>query len=175
MSTFCFDNYTHMINEDLISCTYKPPKVYFESWDNPYEGLAPDEDSVVVVRDKHIAKYTKLKCAGPVTETAAAETVFEDDRMDCRENGFDGGSIENTRGFYEYAVEEYDIETFKKRKYKVLFEEETEISINDYNLMSYFVDVESLGIPPERIFGRALVTDDDNRTLDSNTFEGLPF
>jgi hypothetical protein len=140
-----------MIDEDLISCTSKSPEVYFESWDNPYEGLAPDEDSVVVVRDKHIAKYTKLKCEAPLMDLKDREKAFE------------------------YVVEEYDIETFKKRKYKVLFEEETEISINDYNLMSYFVDIESLGIPPERIFGRALVTDDDNRTLDSNTFEGLPF
>ena len=64
MSTFCYDQYIHMIpkaeNEDIIRRTYNPPKVYFENWDDPCEGVASDEDSVIVVRDKYITKYTRL-------------------------------------------------------------------------------------------------------------------
>jgi hypothetical protein len=144
MSTFCFDNYIHMIDEDLISCTSKSPEVYFESWDDPYEGLAPDEDSVIVVRDKYITKYTRLKCADNLAEPDNKEVPLGNDLMDHCENSSSLGKLKDIRDSYEYAVEEYDIETFKKRKYKVRFEEEAEISVEDYRTMSYFVGINKL-------------------------------
>ena len=145
MSTFCFDNYIHMIDEDLISCTSKPPQVYFESWDDPYEGLAPDEDSVIVVRDKYITKYARLKCADNLAEPDNKEVPLGNDLMDHCENSSSWGKLKDIRDSYEYAVEEYDIETYKKRKYKVIFEEEAEVSIEDYHTMAYFAGVNKLG------------------------------
>ena len=142
MSTFCFDNYTHMNNEDLISCTYKPPKVYFESWNDPYEGLAPDEDSVIVVRDKYITKYTRLKCAKCRTENEVSEITYGDVMTDCSENR---DYFEDLNNCYEYAVEEYDTKTYRKRKYKVILEQEEEVSIEDYFTMGYFAGSNKLG------------------------------
>ena len=78
-------------------------------------------------------------------KTEVGETVCHDTRTGFYRNPFGETSLEDIRGFYEFAVEEYDIETFKKTKYKMIFEEETEICAEDYNLMSYFVDIKGLG------------------------------
>ena len=146
MSTFCYDQYIHMIpkavNEDIISFTYNPPKVYFESWNNPYEGLAPDEDSVIVVRDKYITKYTRLKCVKRRTENEVSEITYGDVMTDCSENR---DYFEDLNNCYEYAVEEYDTKTYRKRKYKVILEQEEEVSIEDYFTMGYFAGSNKLG------------------------------
>ncbi len=147
MSVFCLENYIHMLpkveKEDLI--TSKSPEVYFESWDNPYEGLAPDEDSVIVVRDKYVTKYTRLKCPDNLAEAEDNEITFGDNLMNRCKNSSIGGDFEDIRASYEYAVEEYDIQTYKKKKYKVILEEEAEASIEDYYAMEYFVGINKLG------------------------------
>ena len=43
------------------------------------------------------------------------------------------------------AMEEYDLKTTTKRKYKVVLEKESEIDFNDYHTLSQFVDAENLG------------------------------
>ena len=155
-----------MIDKDLISCTSKPPKVYFESWDDPYEGLAPDDDSVIVVRDKYITKYTRLKCVKRRTENEVSEITYGDVMTDCSENR---DYFEDLNNCYEYAVEEYDIETYKKRKYKVILDETSNIQygeggagtfsdgklttgIKDPRCREVFIEFAKFGAPEEILY-----------------------
>ena len=121
---------------------YRIPKVYLEGWMDPYESLDLGEDSVVIVRDKHIVKYTKLGYKEFLAETETGESIWIDSRA---EGCFKGRYLSDTRTAYEYSVEEYSIETSKKRKYKVVFEEESEMNSLDYYLLSHSVDGETLG------------------------------
>lgn len=121
---------------------YRIPKVYLEGWMDPYESLDLGEDSVVIVRDKHIVKYTKIGYKEFLAETETGESIW----IDSREEGcFKGRYLGDSRIAYEYAVEEYNIETSKKRKYKVVFEEESEMDSMGYYLLSHSVDGETLG------------------------------
>ena len=124
---------------------YRLPEVYIEGWIDPYESLDLGEDSIIVVRDKHILRYTKLEHAELLAETETGETIWVDSRWDCREDNFKGRILDDIRSVCEYMVEEYDIKTSQKRKYKVVLDEESQMNSLDYYLLSHSVDGETLG------------------------------
>ena len=140
--TFEEDDFAGMLEEGY---PHRLPKVYLEGWKNPYEDLDAGEDAVIVVRDKHIVKYTKLEHVELLAETEAGELIWVDGRVDYHEDGFKGHILDDIRTAREYMVEEYDIEASKKRKYKVVFDEEAEMNSVDYYLLSHSVDGEILG------------------------------
>ena len=52
--------------------------------------------------------------------------------------------LNEERGACEYTIEEYNLETLTKRKYKVILDEETEFDVQDYRSLSDFVDADKL-------------------------------
>ena len=127
---------------------YKMPKVYLEGWGESYNRqycFDWDEDSVVVVRDKRVIKYTRSTFVELLAKNEEGEIVWMDGRGAPYENCWKGEYLDEDRPAYEYTIEEYNLETSTKRKYKMVLEKETELDIQDYSSISNFVDVDKLG------------------------------
>ena len=103
------------------------------------------EDAVVLARDKQIIKYTKSEHREFLAETEAGETIWVSGSTEYGEDCLNWRYLGDSRTTCEYAVEEYDIGTSKKRKYKVVLDEESEMNSIDYYLLSHSVDAETLG------------------------------
>ena len=127
---------------------FEIPKVYLEGTGVTYfpqNIFSFDDDSVVVVREKSIVKYTKTSFAELLVKNENGDVVWLDARnVPCSDRWY-GVYLNEERGAWEYKVEEYDLETFKKRKYKVVIEETTDLDYWDYRSLSKFVEEDNLG------------------------------
>ena len=104
-----------------------------------------DDDSVIISKDKYVVKYTRSNFLEILAKNESGDNVW----MDCRNESFTGHcDIENLRErrkVQEHTIEEYDVVTKKKRKYKVSLVEETDFDLSDYLELSHYVDEDKLG------------------------------
>jgi len=127
---------------------HKIPKVYLEGWGEVYNRqhcFNWDDDSVIVVRNKHVLKYTHSTFVELLAKNEDGEIVWMDGRCAPYSDCWGGEYLNEERGACEYTIEEYNLETLTKRKYKVVLDEETELDIQDYRSLSNFVDADKLG------------------------------
>ena len=127
---------------------YSTPKVFLNGSGEVYTNRYCsnwDDDSVIVVRDKYVVKYTRSTFIELLARNEPGEIVWMDGRNAPCSSRWNGEYLNKERLAQEYTIEEYDIETNKKRKYKVVLEEETELNIYDYASISKFVDADKLG------------------------------
>lgn len=128
------DNFNPMFDKGY---PYKIPKVYLEGYGefySPQWNFSWDDDSVVVVRDKCVVKYTRSAYRELRAKNEAGEIVWMDGRNAPYENCWDGEYLNEDRAAYEYTITEYDLDELKKRKYKVVLEEED--GFDDWDLQS---------------------------------------
>ena len=127
---------------------HQVPKVYLEGLGEvycPQNCFDWDDDSVIVVRDRYVVKYTRSSFVELLAKNEAGEIVWMDGRRAPYSDCWDGEYLNEYRGGREYTMEEYDLETSKRRKYKMLLEEESELDAGDYRSLSNFVDAAVLG------------------------------
>ena len=127
---------------------YSIPKVYLEGRGEVYNRqycFNWDDDSVIVVRDKRVMKYTRSTFVELLAKNEEGEIVWMDGRCAPYSDCWKGEYLNEERGACEYTVEEYNLESFKKRKYKVVLDEESDLDIWDYRSLSNFVDADKLG------------------------------
>ena len=127
---------------------HKVPKVYLEGHGEAYFPqycFDWDDDSVVLVRDKHVLKYTRSSFVELLAKNEEGEIVWMDGRRAPYSNCWDGEYLNEYRGGQEYTMEEYDLESRKKKKYKIVLDEESEMNACDYSSLSNFVDADKLG------------------------------
>ena len=157
MASVCYGGYIRM-NPEVEEETRDPmfdggypysiPKVYL---DGVGESYFPqwcfnwDNDSVVVVRDKHVVKYTKSVYLELLAKNEAGEIVWMDGRTAPYSGCWDGEYLNEERGAQEYTVEEYDFEKFEKRKYKVILDETSKFDANNLHGVYGFLDSEVVG------------------------------
>ena len=126
---------------------HKMPKVYLEGHGEmycPQYCFDWDDDSVVVVRDKHVVKYTQSSFVELLAKNEAGEIVWMDGRTAPYSDCWGGEYLNEKRGACEYTIEEYNLGTLTKRKYKLILDEETEFDVQDYRSLSDFVDADKL-------------------------------
>ena len=126
---------------------YSIPKVFLEGNGEVYNRqwcFNWDDDSVVVVRDKHVMKYTRSTFVELLAKNEEGEIVWMDGRCAPYSDCWKGEYLNEERGACEYTIEEYNLETLTKRKCKVVLDEETEFDIRDYRSLSNFVDADKL-------------------------------
>lgn len=157
MSSYCYGGsvrmYPEVKDEDHDPMfdegyPYKVPNVYLEGFGEVYNRqycFDWDDDSVVIVRDKHVVKYTQSSFFELLAKNEEGEIVWMDGRDAPYSDCWDGEYLDEERGALQYSMVEYDIESNKKRKYKVVLDAETEMSIQDYQSLSKFVDKDDLG------------------------------
>ena len=126
---------------------FKVPKVYLEGCGEVYNRqycFNWDDDSVVVVRDKRVIKYTRSTFVELLARNEEGEIVWMDGRCAPYSDCWKGEYLNEERGACEYTIEEYNLETLTKRKFKVVLDEETEFDAQDYRSLSNFVDADKL-------------------------------
>ena len=124
------------------------PKVYLKGAGEEYFpqfGFSWYDDSVIIVRDKHLVKYTRSHFAELLAKNEAGEIVWMDGRNAPYSNCWNGEYLNESRDAHDFTIEECDLQTKKKRTYKVTLEKETELNIFDYASISNFVDADKLG------------------------------
>ena len=127
---------------------HKVPKVYLEGHGEAYFPqycFDWDDDSIVLVRDKHVLKYTRSSFVELLAKNEEGKIVWMDGRRAPYSNCWDGEYLNEYRGGQEYTMEEYDLESRKKKKYKIVLDEEFEMNVWDYSSLSNFVDADKLG------------------------------
>ena len=123
------------------------PKVYLEGFGETYFPqycFDWDDDSVVVVRDKLVMKYTRATFVELLAKNEEGEIVWMDGRNAPFSGCWEGEYLKEYRCACEYTVKEYNLETLTKRKYKVVLDEETKLDIDDYRSLSNFVEADKL-------------------------------
>lgn len=127
---------------------HKMPKVYLEGWGESYFPqycFDWDDDSVVVVRNRGVVKYTRSSFVELLAKNEEGEIVWMDGRHAPYSDCWKGEYLNEERGATEYTVEEYDFDTATKRRYKVILDKESELDTQDYRSLSKFVDADKLG------------------------------
>ena len=132
----CFDpmygGYPHIIPKvflDGVVTNYYPQNAF--SW---------SEDSVVVVRDKLVLKYMRSSFTELLAKNEKGEVIWMDGRNAPYSTCWGGEYLDEEREAYEYTVEEYNLETFKRKKYKVVLEEDDVIDNGDLHSLYRFLD-----------------------------------
>lgn len=124
---------------------YSIPKVYL---DGAGESYFPqwcfnwDNDSVVVVRENNVVKYTKSAYLELLAKNEEGKIVWMDGRSAPYSTCWDGEYLGEEREAYEYTITEYDLNELKKRKYKVVLAEEDLFDNRDLGSISEFLDEE---------------------------------
>lgn len=135
-------------NEWDFGYPHEVPKVYLygsgEAY-NPQHLFSWNDDSVVLARDKHVVKYTRSLFYELLAKNENGEVVWMNGRNAPHSDCWKGEYLDKVREAHDFTIEEYDLETKKKRKYKVSLEEESEVDSWDYDRLSRFVDVDKLG------------------------------
>ena len=121
----------------------KVPKVYFEGGVESYFSQYWDNDSVIVISGKRIVKYTKSSFIEFLAKNEEGESVWMDGRRAPYSGGcWKGAYLNESRQAHEYTITEYDLETYKKKEYKVVPEEEIDIKDSDLSWLSSAVGSE---------------------------------
>lgn len=117
-----------MKKKDFISddeFCYQMPPVYFECTGEVYDSQSVfkwSDDSLVVVKDNCILKYTESNFQEVLVRDVEGKTYwFENRQADIY--GFEDGDVEEAIERKRYTVEEYDLERLEKRKYQVVLQE----------------------------------------------------
>lgn len=120
---------------------YSIPKVYL---DGAGESYFPqwcfnwDNDSVVVVRENNVVKYTKSAYLELLAKNEEGKIVWMDGRSAPYSTCWDGEYLGEEREAYEYTITEYDLNELKKRKYKVVLAEENYLDNWELDSLSEF-------------------------------------
>ena len=135
---------SEMLNRDPMfegGYPFTMPKVYL---DGVGESYFPqwcfnwDDDSVVVVRDKQVVKYTRSTFLELLAKNEEGEIVWMDGRRAPYSTCWGGEYLDEDRSAYEYTITEYDLNELKKRKYKVVLEEENCLDNWDLDSLSEY-------------------------------------
>lgn len=102
------------------------------------------DDSVVLVRGKYVITYTKSSFAELLAKDEEGNIVWMDGRSAPYAGCWKGEYLDEVRGAVEYTIAEYDLETSKKRKYKVTLDAETPFNYWDVKKLLDFVDADTL-------------------------------
>ena len=117
------------------------PRVYLNGSGEAYfpqYSFSWSDDSVVMVRDRHVVKYTRSSFVELLAKNEEGEIVWMDGRRAPYSDCWGGEYLNETRPADEYTITEYDLDGMKIRKYKVSLEEETCMDNWDLRLLSCY-------------------------------------
>lgn len=113
------------------------PKIYFDgvrelyAEDYMYDWIL---DSVIMVKDDHIVKFTESTCNEMLLKDEDGESVWVDGVM-AQIVGADVTEREDLRVLREYWVEVYDLKKGEKKRSKVVFEESSPMDEHDFIML----------------------------------------
>lgn len=165
MSSYCYGGQVEMkpvveenVGGDFMQdegYPYAIPKVYLDGCGEVYNRqycFNWDDDSVVMVRDKHVLRYTHSSFVELLAKNEEGNIVWMDGRNAPYSDCWGGQYLNEERGAIEYRIEEYDLEQSEKKIYKVLLEETSKMDEDDRFRLKDFVDVKDFQMTDEEKF-----------------------
>lgn len=105
-----------------------------------------DDDSIVMIREKSIVKYTQVTFCELLAKDEKGDIVWIDGRTAPYSDCWDGEYLGETRMAQEYAIEEYCLNTLEKKKYKMVVEDVSPMSGGDRSRLAEFIDMKEHGL-----------------------------
>ena len=112
------------------ACEQYYPQVLF-SW---------SDDSIVVVNDTILTKYTKHGYAELLAEDENGNVIWVDGRTAPYAGCWGGKYLGEHRGVLEYDVEEFHLDSLEKKKFKVTLESSAPMDANDVGKLINYID-----------------------------------
>lgn len=131
------------------------PKVYLEGYTELYSPQITFEgtdDSVVLVRDKHVLRYTRSNFVELLAKDEEGNIVWMDGRKAPYSDCWGGEYLDEEREKIEYRIEEYDLEQSEKKIYTVFLDETLKMTEQDRSSLEDFVDVADFYMTEEEKF-----------------------
>lgn len=122
---------------------FRVPKVYLDGCcENYFPQYCFDwaDDSVVLVRGKHMIEYTCSNFQELLAKDETGNIIWVDGRRAPYSDCWDGEYLDDIRATYEYTITEYNMDTLEKRKYKVVLDSVSKIGSCDLYRMANFMD-----------------------------------
>ena len=119
------------------------PKVYLEGAGEEYYPqilFSWFDDSVVVVNEKILIKYTKHSYGELLAEDENGNVIWVDGRTAPYEGCWAGKYLGEHRGVLEYDIEEFHLDTLEKKKFKVSLESSAPMDVNDVGKLIDYID-----------------------------------
>ena len=122
--------------------SYQMPEVYFECEGEVADSESAFEwnnDSLVVVKDNCIVKFTDSKFCDVLVKDAEGKSEW----LECRLAdiyGLDEEDVEDFVARKRYTIEEYDLEKREKRRYQVVLEETIKMDHADEYYVQDIID-----------------------------------
>lgn len=165
MSSYCYGGKVEMkpeveenVGNDFMEDEGYPfaiPKVYLEGCGEQYYPQIVfdwDDDSVVLVRDKSVLRYTRSSFVELLAKDEEGNIVWMDGRNAPYSNCWGGKYLDEERGAIEYSIEEYNLEQSEKTTYKVVLKETSKMTDHDRSYLKEFVDVKNFQMTEEEKF-----------------------
>ncbi len=124
--------------------SFEIPKVYFNGTgeENDETVFSWGDESVLVVKDKQVIKYTESVFSKILLKDEDGKTDWLDGRI-ADILGVDIDDAEDVCISKEYQIEEYDFEKSIKRRYKVVLDETLDIDGDDIREIKNFIGTEN--------------------------------
>lgn len=132
----------------LAEYPYSVPDIFLDGCGEAYYPQSVfdwNDDSVVSVREKKVIVYTKSDFLELHAKDKDGNIIWVDGRTAPYANCWDGEYLDDVRYAQEYTIEEYNLETLEKKKYRMVPDETTIFDTADYSKLARFVDAEKLG------------------------------
>lgn len=125
------------------------PKVYLDGYGEEYYPqtlFSWADDSIVLIRDKKVVRCTHSKFVELLAKDEDGNIVWMDGRNAPYSGCWDGEYLDEHRNASEYTIEEYNLETKEKKKYKMVLMETSQMNSRDCFHLRGLVDDEDLPI-----------------------------
>ena len=125
----------------------RKPTVYLEGVTEAYYPQTMfgwDDDSVVVVRENRVVKYTRSSFVELLAKDEKGNIVWMDGRNAPYSDCWDGEYLDDYRGGEEFTIKTYDLSTMKKQSYKAVLEKEEEMENYDIRRISEYIDTKEV-------------------------------
>ena len=133
-------------NDDMMGAGEYPfhvPKVFLDGCgENYFPQYCFDwtDDSVVLVRGKHMVEYTHSNFQELLAENEAGDIIWMDGRCAPYSGCWNGEYLGDIRSAHEYTITEYNMDTLEKRQYKVILDNISKIGTRDLHRVANFMD-----------------------------------
>lgn len=124
--------------------SFEVPAVYYEGGgdENEETVFSWDTDSIFVVKNQKVIKYTKSTFSEMLIRDENGQTSWLDGRI-ANILGVNVNDSEDTRVSNEYRIEEYDLQKSIKRRYKVVLEESLDMDEQDLYKIKSIINKEN--------------------------------
>ncbi len=102
------------------------------------------DDSVVVVRENRVIKYTRSSFTELLAKNEKGDIVWMDGRNAPYSNCWDGEYLDDERPGEEFTIQSYDLSTMKKHYYKAVLEKEEDMNDYDVSRVSEYIETQEV-------------------------------